>query len=125
MYKRQILHNLEVMREAEEIGLEVLRERQNELGTKVRQLFSEYGFTSVAAEGCQAPSVVVLNAKDAGENYVAAFKEAGLQIAAGVPLQVGEPDDYSSFRIGLFGLDKWSDVDGTVERLKDALDKLG
>ncbi len=120
-----ILHNLEVMREAEEIGLEVLRERQNELGTKVRQLFSEYGFTSVAAEGCQAPSVVVLNAKDAGENYVAAFKEAGLQIAAGVPLQVGEPDDYSSFRIGLFGLDKWSDVDGTVERLKDALDKLG
>ena len=32
------------------------------------------------------------------------FIEAGLQIAAGVPLEIGEAADYMSFRIGLFGL---------------------
>jgi hypothetical protein len=36
----------------------------------------------------------------------------------------GEGDDFSSFRIGLFGLDKLADVDGTVERLEARLDEL-
>jgi hypothetical protein len=38
-----------------------------------------------------------------------------------VPLQCGEPADYRAFRIGLFGLDKLGDVDGTVARLTKAL----
>jgi aspartate aminotransferase-like enzyme len=33
----------------------------------------------------------------------------------------GEPADYRAFRIGLFGLDKLRDVDGTVARLTKAL----
>ena len=33
-------------------------------------------------------------------------------------------DDFSTFRIGLFGLDKLTDVDGTVERLRVHLDQL-
>ena len=48
----------------------------------------------------------------------AKFKQRGIQIAAGVPLMCGEGDDFSTFRVGLFGLDKLSDVDGTVERLE-------
>jgi len=119
-----LLHNLEVMKEAQEVGLETLRDKQWELGKKVRELFASRGFTSVAAEGVEAPSVVVVNSKDANTNYVAQFKEAGLQIAGGVPLQVDEPEGFASFRIGLFGLDKWADVDASVQRLADALDKI-
>ncbi|MGB0752134.1 MAG: alanine--glyoxylate aminotransferase family protein, partial [Gammaproteobacteria bacterium] len=48
----------------------------------------------------------------------------GVQIAAGVPLQCDEGDDFRSFRIGLFGLDKLGDVDGTVARLTDAFDQI-
>ena len=55
----------------------------------------------------------------------AAFKQVGIQAAAGVPLMCGEGDDFSSFRIGLFGLDKLADVDGTVGRLEARLDQLG
>jgi hypothetical protein len=37
---------------------------------------------------------------------------------------VGEPDGFSTFRLGLFGLDKLYDVDGTLERLKAVVDKV-
>jgi aspartate aminotransferase-like enzyme len=47
-----------------------------------------------------------------------------LQTAAGVPLQCDEPADFSTFRIGLFGLDKLHNVDRTVATLAQALDKL-
>ena len=50
--------------------------------------------------------------------------QAGVQIAGGVPLQVGEPVGFSTYRIGLFGLDKWADVDGIVARFAEALDKV-
>ena len=46
----------------------------------------------------------------------------GYQIAAGVPLQVGEGAEYRSFRLGLFGLDKLKDVPATVARLTAGLD---
>ena len=46
------------------------------------------------------------------------------QIAAGVPLQCDEGPDYSSFRLGLFGLDKLYDVDASVARLDDALNAV-
>ena len=51
----------------------------------------------------------------------AMFKQRGVQVAAGVPLMCGEGDDFSTFRLGLFGLDKLTDVDGTVERLQARL----
>lgn len=52
------------------------------------------------------------------------FVDVGLQIAAGVPLRVDEPDDFKTFRIGLFGLDKLHDVEGAVNRLAKALDSI-
>jgi len=53
----------------------------------------------------------------------AKFAAEGVQIAAGVPLQVDEPQGFSTFRIGLFGLDKLYDVDATVARLEAAFDR--
>ena len=44
----------------------------------------------------------------------AEFAAAGMQIAGGVPLQVGEGDEFSTFRLGLPGLDKLHNVDRTV-----------
>ena len=109
----------DLMIETEKFGFEKLRERQVELGKRVRALLKERGFPSVAGVGFEAPCVVVSYTKDA--NIVASFAKAGAQVAAGVPLQCGEPADYRAFRIGLFGLDKLGDVDGTVARLTKAL----
>ena len=50
--------------------------------------------------------------------------QAGVQIAGGVPLMVDEPQDFQTFRIGLFGLDKLADIDGTVQRFTKALDEV-
>ncbi|HEX5046815.1 MAG TPA: aminotransferase class V-fold PLP-dependent enzyme [Gammaproteobacteria bacterium] len=109
----------ELMAETERFGFERLREKQLELGRKVRALLEQRGFPSVAGPGFEAPCVVVSYTTDA--DIVAKFGKAGAQVAAGVPLQCGEPADYRAFRIGLFGLDKLADVDGTVARLADAL----
>lgn len=120
-----LAHNAQLMQEAKTIGLERLREAQQELGTEVRKLLAAHGFRSVAADGFAAPSVVVSYTNDPAVRTGAAFKQAGLQVAAGVPLQVGEGEDFSSFRVGLFGLDKLTDVAGTVQRLAQGLERAG
>jgi len=109
----------DLMIETEKAGFEKLRERQLELGQRVRKLLAERGFPSVAGDGFEAPCVVVSYTQHA--DIVARFGKAGAQVAAGVPLMCGEPADYRAFRIGLFGLDKLADVDATVARLTKAL----
>ena len=52
------------------------------------------------------------------------FAAEGMQIAAGVPLECDEPADFSTFRLGLFGLDKLRDVDATLARLEQVLRKV-
>ena len=105
-------------------GLETTRERQLELGRRVRAMFAEGGFTSVAAEGFEAPGVVVLFTQRDDLHKGSGFIAQGLQTAAGVPLACDEPDDYKTFRIGLFGLDKLRNIDRSVDYLRDALDAL-
>lgn len=112
------------MKEAEAAGFENLREKQLELGQKVRALLEGKGFPSVAAEGFEAPGVVVSYTSDADIHNCKKFIAEGLQTAAGVPLQCGEPESFKTFRIGLFGLDKLADVDRTVEQLKVALEAI-
>jgi len=119
-----LAHNAALMLEARDAGLEKLRAAQAELGAKVRAALSDAGFRSVAADEFASPSVVVVHTDDPELKTGAKFKQVGVQVAAGVPLQCGEPDDFGAFRIGLFGLDKLGDVDGTVERFKAALSKL-
>ncbi|MCA0435634.1 MAG: alanine--glyoxylate aminotransferase family protein [Austwickia sp.] len=117
--------NALVMREAREKGLDVLAKEQWELGTRVRELLAARGFASVAAPGFEAPGVVVCYTDDPQMKTGAKFATVGVQAAAGVPLMCGEPADFSTFRLGLFGLDKWADVDGCVARLGAALDEMG
>ena len=110
--------------ESEEIGFDELKAAQQELGDRVRDALTGRGHPSVAADGFGAPGVVVCYTDDPEIHSGAKFATQGLQIAAGVPLMCDEPDDYRTFRLGLFGLDKLTDVDGTVARLEQALDAI-
>ena len=47
-----------------------------------------------------------------------------MQIAAGVPLACDEPENFMTFWLGLFGLDKLYDVCGTLDRLRRVIDQV-
>lgn len=114
----------DVMLETKDYGFDKLAEAQWEQGRRVRDSLKARGLKSVAAEGFEAPGVVVCYTDNPEIQTGKAFAALGMQIAAGVPLMVGEGDDYRSFRLGLFGLDKLYDVDASVSRLDAALDKV-
>lgn len=111
----------DVMLETRDYGFEKVREEQVALGAQVRQLLESNGLPSVAAEGFKAPGVVVSYTTDLGLQNGSKFAAVGLQTAAGVPLQCGEGPDFRTFRIGLFGLEKWHHVERTVGHLRTAL----
>ena len=115
----------EVMKETERYGFARVRDEQQVLGNEVRALLVRKGFKSVAAEGFQAPGVVVSYTDDADIQNTKKFLRLGLQTAAGVPLQCDEPADYKTFRIGLFGLDKLHNIKRTVQHLEHALNRIG
>ncbi len=114
----------QTMLETEAYGFAKVREEQMALGAAVRGLLKEYGFASVAAPGFEAPGVVVSYTTDPDIQNSKKFLAQGLQTAAGVPLQCDEPADFSTFRMGLFGLDKWHNVERTLGQLRQALDAV-
>ena len=114
----------DTMLETREYGFDKLKEAQWALGDAVRTLLAEKGVPSVAADGFGAPGVVVSYTSDPDIHTGKAFAAHGMQIAAGVPLQCDEPSDFRTFRLGLFGLDKLYDVEGTVSRLRRVLDRV-
>ena len=114
----------DVMFETRALGFEHLRAQQIALGQQVRAALESRGFASVAAAGFQAPGVVVSYTDDAEIQSSRKFLGLGLQTAAGVPLQCDEPADFSSFRIGLFGLEKLQNVERTVQQLERAFDAM-
>ncbi len=115
---------LAAMIETRDMGFAAAKAAQWELGAAVRALLAARGVMSVAAEGFQAPGVVVSFTADPDVQNGSKFKALGYQIAAGVPLQVGEGAEYRSFRLGLFGLDKLKDVPATVARLSAAIEAV-
>ncbi|MGE6474903.1 aminotransferase class V-fold PLP-dependent enzyme [Psychrobacter sp. NPDC078631] len=114
----------DAVNEAKAIGFDKLCDAQWALGKRIREVLEAKGVKSVAAEGFKAPGVVVSYTDRDDMHKGSAFAEIGVQIAAGVPLKVGEPDNFKTFRLGLFGLDKLTDIDGTVARFEAALDKV-
>ena len=115
----------EVMMETQAYGFAKVKQEQQELGNQVRDLLESRGFQSVAAEGFQAPGVVVSYTQDADIHNSKKFLSLGLQTAAGVPLQCDEPKDFMTFRIGLFGLEKLHNPLRSVQHLAHALDEIG
>ena len=115
----------DTMEETRAYGFERLKAAQLEQGERVRALLAARGYRSVAADGFGAPGVVVSYTDNPEVQTGRAFAAQGMQIAAGVPLMVGEGDDFKSFRLGLFGLDKLMDVEASVARLEAVLDRIG
>ena len=114
----------DVMKETQAAGFANLKKNQEDLGLKVRALLEAKGFKSVAAPGFQAPCVVVSYTTDPDIQNGKKFMALGMQTAAGVPLQVGEREDFRTFRLGLFGLEKLLNIDRTVGHLSSTLDRL-
>jgi len=114
----------EVMRETREMGFADARAAQEELGRRVRELLEGQGIKSLAATGFKAPSVVVSYTDDPEMQTGKKFAQLGMQIAAGVPLQCDEAEDFRTFRIGLFGLDKLKDIDRTVSLFAKTLEQI-
>ena len=119
-----IKHFRDTVNETAEFGFDNARKKQQELGDKVSALLERNNITSVAAKGFQAPGVVVSYTTDKEIQNGSKFKDIGMQIAAGVPLQCDEGDDYQTFRLGLFGLDKLKDVDAVVNKLEQAIKQV-
>ena len=114
----------DTMLETQAIGFEKLREQQLKLGRDVRKLLAERGYRSVAAAGFEAPGVVVSYTDDPGIQNGKKFAEHGMQIASGVPMMCDEPAGFSTFRLGLFGLDKLADTNAAVGKLDKVLSKI-
>ena len=110
--------------EVQDFGFEKAKEAQIELGMSLRGIMAQRGYKSLAAKGFESPSVIVCHTKDDNMKSGAAFAKEGVQIAAGVPLQCGESDEFKTFRIGLFGLDKLQNIPGTIAEFTDVLDKV-
>jgi len=114
----------DVMLETKAAGFERLKAAQIELGTKLRKLLVEHQYPSVAAEGFQAPCVIVSYTTYPEMQSGKKFIELGMQTAAGVPLQCDEGPDYRSFRLGLFGLEKLLHVDRSVQLFEAVLKRI-
>ena len=110
--------------ETRSIGLSHLASAQENLGTQVRDLLESAGYQSVAANGFKSNSVVVSYTDQPEIKNGALFAKARMQIAGGVPLMCGEPKDFSTFRIGLFGLDKLNNIAKTVQRLEKVITSI-
>jgi aspartate aminotransferase-like enzyme len=114
----------QVMQETKTYGFDKVKFEQQELGDKVRALMASRGIKNVAAQGFEAPGVVVCYTTDGGVQNGSKFAQLGIQIAAGVPLQCDEPEDFQTFRLGLFGLDKLHNIERTLATLEKALDQI-
>ncbi|NKB51292.1 MAG: aminotransferase class V-fold PLP-dependent enzyme [Rhizobiaceae bacterium] len=114
----------DTMLETQNYGFDKVCQEQLELGQRVRAILAERGFKSVAAAGFEAPGVVVSYTDDPEIQNGKKFAAQGMQIAAGVPLMCDEPEDFSTFRIGLFGLEKLHGIDGAVAKIEAALDAI-
>jgi aspartate aminotransferase-like enzyme len=112
------------MKETEAYGFEKVRLEQQELGDQVRKMLESKGFKSVAAEGFKAPTVIVCYTDDKDIQNGSRFMKEGIQVAAGIPLMCDEGENFQTFRIGLFGLDKLHNIERTLNHLKLAVERI-
>ncbi|WP_447555555.1 aminotransferase class V-fold PLP-dependent enzyme [Vreelandella sp. EE22] len=111
----------DIMQETREYGFDKVKQEQIDLGREVREMIERHGFKSVAAKGFEAPGVVVSYTEDSA--LVAKLGQAGVQVAGGVPLMCDEGDNFQTFRIGLFGLDKLHHTKRSVDKLEEAIER--
>ena len=114
----------DTLSETREFGFSTAFDAQWKLGKSVRKSLKNWGIQSVAADGFGAPGVVVSYTNSSDIQNGSRFKELGFQIAAGVPLKCDEPPGFSTFRLGLFGLDKLKNIESTLLTLDQAFEQI-
>ena len=114
----------DTLSETREFGFSTAFDAQWKLGKSVRKSLKNWGIQSVAAVGLGAPGVVVSYNYSSDIQNGSRFKELGFQIAAGVPLKCDEPPGFSTFRLGLFGLDKLKNIESTLSILDQAFEQI-
>jgi len=114
----------DTLSETREFGFSTAFDAQWKLGKSVRKSLKNWGIQSVAADGFGAPGVVVSYTDSSDIQNGSRFKELGFQIAAGVPLKCDEPPGFSTFRLGLFGLDKLKNIESTLSILDQAFEQI-
>lgn len=114
----------DTLSETREFGFSTAFDAQWKLGKSVRKSLKNRGIQSVAADGFGAPGVVVSYTDSSDIQNGSRFKELGFQIAAGVPLKCDEPPGFSTFRLGLFGLDKLKNIESTLLTLDQAFEQI-
>lgn len=114
----------DTLSETREFGFSTAFDAQWKLGKSVRKSLKNWGIQSVAADGFGAPGVVVSYTDSSEIQNGSRFKELGFQIAAGVPLKCDEPPGFSTFRLGLFGLDKLKNIESTLLTLDQAFEQI-
>merc|ERR1711957_92777 len=116
----------EISVETMEFGMQKLNDAQIELGARAREMFESKGLKSVAGRGFESAGVLVFYSPDGMSNLkiLNRFKDHGIQIAMGVPWRIDEPEGLNTFRIGLFGLDKLADIEGTLATMEKAVDHV-
>ena len=62
---------------------------------------------------------------EAAEQLGVPFVTLSRVITAGTPLRCEEGADFMTFRVGLFGLEKWCQVERSAGRLAAALERIG
>ena len=115
----------DVMKETEAYGFDKVKAEQQQLGDKVRALLAAKGFQQRRAprlRGARASWSATPTTRTSSP--ARSSLAAGLQTAAGVPLQCDEPADFRTFRIGLFGLEKLHNIERTVATLDKALGQV-
>ena len=110
--------------EIKKFGYANAKQAQIELGTKLRGIMEQRGFKSLTADGFKSPTVIVSHTDRDDMKSGAAFAAQGVQIAAGVPLECGESNQFKTFRIGLFGLDKLANIERTISVFTEKLDSV-
>ena len=119
-----IIQFYEAVLEIKQFGYANAKQAQIELGTKLRGIMEQRGFKSLTADGFKSPTVIVSHTDRDDMKSGAAFAARGVQIAAGVPLECGESDQFKTFRIGLFGLDKLANIERTITVFTEKLDSV-
>ncbi len=111
------------LREIVKYGINEAKESQQEMGRTIRGVLEERGFASVAAEGFEAPSVVVHFADDPA-GMVKHFSEQQLRIAGALPFMLENAEKPKTFRIGLLGLEKIKQKEKTTLLIKETIERL-
>ena len=113
-----IIEFSKTVEETLKFGLNRAESSAKYIGREIRKLLESKGFNSIADDKFKSPTVIVSQCEN---NMVDHFKKKGVQVTGFVPFMLDEPDNIHTFRIGLFGLDKLSDPEKTIEDLKKIL----